>query len=255
MARPRGRATVSRPVEVVIFDAGLTLLHAAPTFLHVFAAGLRDAGADVDVDELSGWGDSFRAAWQAHGRSWDASDELSPHIGDLDVEERFWRGLYGRILGELGLGGDHPEMARCVHDAFLDPANWAPYPEVDDVLNGVSERGARVALLSNWGPSLREILAVHELEHRFETVVISGEVGVAKPDPRIFEITLEQLDVSAGSHIAYVGDDVVNDIEPSAALGLGHVLVDRRDLWPDHEGPRVQDLRALVDVLPIGGCV
>lgn len=246
---------MSRPVEVVIFDAGLTLLHAAPTFLHVFAAGLRDAGADVEVDELRGWGEAFRAAWQAHGRSWDASGEPSPHLGDLDVEERFWRGLYGRILGELGLEGDHPEMARRVHDAFLDPANWAPYPEVDEVLHGLSERGIRVALLSNWGPSLREILAVHELQHRFEVVVISGEVGVAKPDPRIFEITLGQLDQHAGEHIVYVGDDVVNDIEPSEALGLRHVLVDRRDRWPGHEGPRVRDVRPLLEVLPIGGRV
>lgn len=242
---------MTQPVEVVVFDAGLTILHAAPTFPHVFAEGLNAAGVGVAVEELSGWGEAFRDAWRDHGDAWDASDHPSPHIGDLEVEERFWRGLYVRILANLGIEGDHPEIAAGVHDAFLDPTNWAPYPEVDQTLRGLEERGLRLALLSNWGPSLREILRVHGLEDRFEEVVISGEVGVAKPDLAIFDLTLERLGELPGPHVAYIGDDVANDIEPSRKLGLRHVLVDRHEMRAHHDGPRVEDLRELHDVLPL----
>lgn len=238
-------------VEIVVFDAGLTLVHADPSFVGVFAEGLRRAGVDVADGDLEGWGEAFRIAWRDHGDAWEAADEPSPHIGDLDVEERFWRGLYRRVLAQMELDGPHPEIAQEIHDAFLEPQSWTTYPEVHDVLDDLADSGIRTALLSNWGPSLRELLRHLDLIDRFEVVVISGEIGIAKPDRGIFDRTLEQLGELPGPHVAYVGDDPENDVAPSVDLGLRAVLVDRWDWRGEHDVPRVSDLRELPDVLPL----
>lgn len=240
-----------QPVEVVVFDAGLTLVRADPSFADVFAEGLRRAGVDIAGDELEAWGPAFRDAWQDHGDAWSEADEPSPHLGDLDVERRFWRGLYRRVLANLGIEGDHPEIAAEIHDVFLEPESWATYPEVSETLDTLHERGVRTALLSNWGPSLRHLLDHLDLRSRFEAVVISGEVGVAKPDLAIFDRMLESIGELPGAHVAYVGDDVEHDIAPSRRLGLRAVLVDRYGFVPDHDGPRVDDLRKLSEVLPL----
>lgn len=241
----------TEPVEIVIFDAGLTLVRADPSFVGVFAAGLRRAGLDVDPDDIDDWGEAFYTAWQDHDVAWDDADEPSPHLGDLDVERRFWRGLYQRVLENLGIEGDHPEIAGHVHDAYLEPDNWTLYPEVPDVLDQLERHGVRTALLSNWGPSLREILEHLGVLDRFEHVVISGEIGVAKPDLAIFDRTLDLLGELPGPHAAYVGDDLEHDVVPARRIGLRAILVDRRDRTPDHDGPRVTDLRDLTEVVPL----
>lgn len=239
------------PVEVVIFDAGLTLVRAEPSFVGVFAEGLRRAGFDVEAADIDDWGEAFYAAWQDHDVAWADADEPSPHLGDLDVERRFWRGLYLRVLENLGIEGDHPEIAAHVHDAFLEPESWALYPEVREVLNDLERRGLRIGLLSNWGPSLRDILAHLNVLDRFDPVVISGEIGIAKPDLAIFDRALDLLGELPGPRTAYVGDDVQHDIAPARRLGMRAVLVDRRDRAPGYDGPRVGDLRELPEVLPV----
>jgi putative hydrolase of the HAD superfamily len=240
-------------VTTVIFDAGLTLLRAAPSFSAVFALGLERAGVDIEPDALEDWQGAFQRAWQDHGDHWDENGHPSPHIGDLEVERRFWRGLYRRILANLGIEGDHPEIATEVHRTFLEPDSWGPYTEAVDVLDALREAGTRVGLLSNWGPSLRDILVHHDLLRRFEAVVISGEEGVAKPDLTIFDIALDRIGELPGPHVAYVGDDPEHDIAPSHQIGIRAVLIDRYDLRPDHEGPRISDLRQLPHVLPLDG--
>lgn len=241
----------SDPVEVVIFDAGLTLVRAEPSFVGVFAEGLRRAGFDVEAADIDDWGEAFYAAWQDHDVAWADADEPSPHLGDLDVERRFWRGLYLRVLENLGIEGDHPEIAAHVHDVYLEPDSWTLYPEVPDVLDQLECRGVRTALLSNWGPSLRGILEHLGVLDRFEHVVISGEIGVAKPDLAIFDRTLDLLGELPGPHTAYVGDDLEHDVAPARRLGLRAILVDRRDRAPDHDGPRITDLRELTEVVPL----
>ncbi len=77
---------------------------------------------------------------------------------------------------------------------------------------------------------------------------ISGEVGVEKPDPRIFLLALERAGVDAAETV-YVGDNPEFDVWPSAALGMTPVLIDRRERFPDHEGLRITDLRDLPTVL------
>ena len=57
----------------------------------------------------------------------------------------------------------------------------------------LSERGYRLALLSNWDQRLRGLLQALDLAAHFEVMIISGEVGVEKPDIEIFRIAERAL--------------------------------------------------------------
>jgi FMN phosphatase YigB (HAD superfamily) len=76
-------------------------------------------------------------------------------------------------------------------------------------------------------------------------VVDSHVVGVAKPDPRIFDHALVHFDGADRARIAYVGDSVTMDVAGATAAGLHPVLVDPYD---DHAGAAFARIRSLGDL-------
>ena len=89
----------------------------------------------------------------------------------------------------------------------------------------VREAGYRTALVTNnareFRRAWRRLLPVDEL---FGTVVDSSEVGVRKPDPAIFRIALERLDVPAER--ALFLDDYEGNVRAAASLGIRSIRVD-----------------------------
>lgn len=94
-----------------------------------------------------------------------------------------------------------------------------PNPAMIDLIREVRRDGFRTALLTNnvreWEPTWRSMLPVDEL---FETVVDSAFVGVRKPDPRIYELTLGRVGLEAPDCIFI--DDMEINCEAAADLGL-----------------------------------
>jgi putative hydrolase of the HAD superfamily len=82
-----------------------------------------------------------------------------------------------------------------------------------------AERGVRLALLTNnvreWEPRWRAMLPIDEL---FEVVVDSAFVGMRKPDPRIYELTLERLGLPPAA-CTFV-DDLEHNVEAARELGM-----------------------------------
>jgi putative hydrolase of the HAD superfamily len=101
-----------------------------------------------------------------------------------------------------------------------DVASWSVYhDEVWALAARFRAAGGRTAFLSNSGPEvMARVRADRPLEARFDVVVISCEVGLAKPDPRIFRLCLERLGLPAGA--ALFVDDRADNVEAAAGLGL-----------------------------------
>ena len=76
----------------------------------------------------------------------------------------------------------------------------------------------KLAILSNSPPRLTKWLADWGILDLFDVVVCSGDEGVAKPDPAIFELTLERLGVVAGEAVFI--DDSPGHVEAARASGL-----------------------------------
>ncbi|HEX2028892.1 MAG TPA: HAD family hydrolase [Nitriliruptorales bacterium] len=235
-------------VTTVVFDVGLTLVRPEPSFAQVFASVCRDCGVAVAPEAVA----AAEHLWVEQHERWRAAGEPSPWEGDHDAETRYFLALYHLILDHLDVDHDGSLPDRLL-EAFVDHTSYGAYPDAVPALAELSRRGVRLAVLSNWGsrPRLRDVLAHAGLERWFDPVVVSGEVGLAKPDPALFLHLLDRLGAPAGPHVAYVGDDLHSDVAPARRLGLRAVLVDRSGRNRHHDGPRVTDLRQLARALPL----
>ena len=76
----------------------------------------------------------------------------------------------------------------------------------------------KTGLISNAWSGLRNYILREKFDDAFEYMVISSEVGAAKPDPKIFQIALEQLQVRANE--AVFVDDFIENIEACEKVGM-----------------------------------
>jgi putative hydrolase of the HAD superfamily len=124
-----------------------------------------------------------------------------------------------------------------VEDALLAAVRFRAYPEAPGVLAHLRAAGARLAVVSNWDISLHDVLERTQLRALVDVVVISAELGAAKPDPAIFRAALQRLGATA-SDAVHVGDSVEHDVAGARAAGLEAVLVARNGAQPP-DGVRV----------------
>jgi putative hydrolase of the HAD superfamily len=115
--------------------------------------------------------------------------------------------------------GHRPQMHRFKEIYFeaLDPN-----PQMIELMRELKAEGYRMAMLTNnvreWEPLWRTMLPVDEI---FETVVDSGFVGCRKPEPRIYELTLERIGMPADACLFV--DDLPHNCEGACNAGMSAV--------------------------------
>jgi HAD superfamily hydrolase (TIGR01549 family) len=229
--------------RAVLFDVGETLLHPAPSFPELFASVVRRAGHERDVATV------VEASAAVRDRFSEAAREREEWTLTPESSRAFWLGVYERMLDSLELPSSDG-LRESLYGAFTDLGNYELFDDVPRALDELDSAGVTMGIVSNFEWWLEDLLAALGVRERFPVRVISGIEGVEKPGPRIYDLALERTGVPAEA-TAFVGDNPEFDIEPPAALGMFPVLLDRRDRHPRHDGTRITDLRALVDVLEL----
>jgi len=122
------------------------------------------------------------------------------------------------------------------------------YSDVEPVLKEL-QQSYMLALVSNGAPDLqREKLEGSKLGPYFDIIVVSGEIGFGKPDPRIFTTVLKRLGVSAEMAVM-VGNSLKSDIVGAQQVGLKAVWLnrDKKDsnnlVQPDYEINNMNELQ------------
>jgi putative hydrolase of the HAD superfamily len=164
-------------------------------------------------------------------------DEASSWAGLKDLRRRCAAVVQQHLDTALPLGD--------VEDALLAAIRFHAYPEVPAALGRLRAAGARLAVVSNWDVSLHDVLERTQLRALVDAVVISAELGAAKPDPAIFRAALDRLGASAADAM-HVGDSVEHDVEGARAAGLRAVLVARNGAVPPDGVPVVASLDGLL---------
>ena len=115
----------------------------------------------------------------------------------------------------------HPEKAELI-DAYgtrFDEMMPGPIPGTVEIFAELRKRGTPLYGLSNFSAeTFPPTLERFEFLHWFHGIVISGEVGVIKPDPRIYEILLARFAIDP--HRAVYIDDVAANVEASRPFGI-----------------------------------
>lgn len=157
-----------------------------------------------------------------------------------DLDPGMHREAYLHVLRDSGLPDEHAEA---LYRRAIDPAEWTVYPDTVDVLNRLRHNGIRTAVVSNIAWDIRSVLQAAGADA--DEIVLSFEVGAAKPDPRIFAAALAALGVDAADALM-VGDSEEND-GAARAVGCGFAWVDP---LPVAERPT-----GLIDALRAAGVV
>jgi len=207
---------MTRP-SVVLFDLDDTLFaHSAAVSAgvraHRAAVGGAIAGAD-EATELARW----TALEELHYHRY-----LRGEIGFDDQRRERMRGF----VAPFGLEFSDDE-ALVWYWAYVEHyrAAWAIHEDAIGCLDAMP--GVRFGIITNGElafqlPKLEAIGLLPRIEH----VIASGDLGVAKPDPRIFAHACNLFGV-AGSDAVYVGDRFETDAVGAASAGLTGVWVDR----------------------------
>ena len=150
-------------------------------------------------------------------------DAMEAFLGNVCTDAWNERQDAGRSFadGVAELLPKHPQHAQLIEafGARFDEMIPGPIDDTVAVLHELKRAGVPVYALTNWSsetfPSQRRRFPFLAL---FDGIVVSGDEGVIKPDPRIFRILLERYDVAAGDAVFI--DDVPANAAAAATLGI-----------------------------------
>src|SRR5206468_3683047 len=148
-------------------------------------------------------GEAWRKYWPEVEEAWTLG-ALSGAAVNLEVWSRALRAC----------GDDDESLARLASDTHrrLVRENFRLFDDARRLLAWLSQTNLRLAVITNGASDTqRDALRALGIEQRFGAVVISGEIGIAKPDSGIFRVALEKLQVRP-DNACHVGDSLGVDV-------------------------------------------
>ncbi|NLX35295.1 MAG: HAD family hydrolase [Chloroflexi bacterium] len=211
----------------------------------------------IEAGTLKGWTAIYQALalqglewpYEAFAPEWERQFNTPLDLRD-DCDASLFVGKLVRLQRSLGLAADLT-VARTAAEACL--AAWSEHVCLpDDVLPTLRAlRPAHaLALVTNFDhpTHVHALLEQYALSSWFDAIIISAELRIDKPDPRIFEHALRAVGVQANEALM-VGDSVSADMAGADAVGCQPVLIDRLGWHPSYQGRRIETLSDLLDLV------
>lgn len=147
---------------------------------------------------------------------------FAPHVEALDTGEITQIEFYRRVLKDCNSGKPAEEFAKVHLNAYK--------PKIENQLLAKKlGKEYKIALLTNFGDSFWEMYPVWGLNKIFDKkdVFLSAELGIAKPDRKIFLYALEKLNALAKESVFI--DDNAQNVDAARALGINSILYTSHD--------------------------
>lgn len=201
-------------IRAVLFDVGDTLILGHPKYWLWSILEAKGIAHQADPKRLpQAIQDAYAHYSDHHMRATDEATALS-----------FWRAFHREIMNGIGLGAHADEVADYLKEHWQSPQIWPLTPRTKEVLGELKSLGFKLGVVSNWDWTLPGVLRATGLADFFDYVGVSALEGVAKPDPRFFQIVLSHLQVAPAQAI-HVGDSE-DDINGAKAAGVQPILFD-----------------------------
>ena len=197
-------------VQAVSFDVGGTLIQPWPSVGGVYAdVAARHGVKNLSPEKLN---KQFAAAWRARK--------------NFQHTQTDWADLVDQTFAGLCEPRPSQTFFPAIYQRFAELGAWRMYEDVLPALDALASKDIPLAVISNWDTRLRPLLEQFRLDRYFEIIVVSCEVGFAKPSPVIFEHAAKKLGI-AYENMVHVGDSAKEDIAGAKAAGAGALLIDR----------------------------
>ena len=217
----------------VLFDAGGVLVLPDPTVLGPLLAPF---GGSLDIDR--------------HRRAHYAGMAEKSRAESLEGDWSDYNTVYVTSVGVT----DEIDHAARVLDRTRSAHLWRwPVPETGVALRALAAAGVPMGVVSNASGQIEAELGRTGICQtgagagaEMRVIVDSDVVGVAKPDPRIFDFALAHFAEFDRPRLLYVGDSVTMDIASATAAGLHPVLIDPFRDHPDASFERISSVEDIV---------
>jgi 2-haloalkanoic acid dehalogenase type II len=214
----------------VIFDLGSTLIHFDGDWAMVFAeanqalrASLEDLGVGHFTDDFT---QDFRSRMAAHH---DRREQ--------DYREAPTTAILAETLTAAGYADVPPDILQAAMDAMyqVSQAYWHLEEDAEAALQELREMGCRFGIFSNAGDDndVQNLVQMNGLQDYFDYVLSSAGVGLRKPAPDVFEMSLAKWGAEPSQAIM-VGDTLHQDILGAKHTGIHSVWITRRADRPDN---------------------
>ena len=217
-------------IRGVIFDLGNTLMFLDDEWEAVRSRGaadlvefLRQSGMNVDAERF--------------GEDYLETRRLFYETAVNEAKEYSAAYTLQLALKQSGLKDVSQDLIEGALRAFFafEEERWTAYDEAGDTLRELSQRGYRLALISNAtdDPLIQRLVDRFGFRRWFEMALTSAGVGLRKPHPGIFDKVLSRWSFSP-SQVVMIGDTLRFDIAGARNYGMKGVLA-AWDLYPDYD--------------------
>jgi len=205
----------------LIFDLGSTLIFnqhnnqwskLRPRMVADLVVELKAQGLAFDDDQ-------FAAAFIHNIEDFD--QQRQTHFKEITTEY-----ILRVTFQEFNIQANHLDLPRALAALFsFSESQWQPMPHVHPTLRRLQERGLKLAIVSNAADNanVQRLIDNAHLRSYFDPIIVSANVGVRKPNPRIFEPVLKAWNVPAND-VVVIGDTLGADI-------LGAKNANMKSIW------------------------
>lgn len=210
-------------IKGIIFDYGGTLDSRGVHWSEVLWQGYQQAGVPIDKD-------TFRNAYVEGERALARERIIMP-------QDNFHTLLRKKVALEISFLPERPDDSTAAIwvdqiAAYCDNAARMCINEALPILEELHE-SYPMMLVSNFYGNIDEVLRDYGIRHLFKGIIESAVVGVRKPNPTLFRLGVDALEMHP-DEVLVVGDSLRKDIEPAEKLGC-QVLWLKGKGWTDEE--------------------
>ena len=225
-----------RDKKVIFFDVGYTLDMPASGDWMFTNRFLQEAG-----NRLNRCSDQKISQAREAGLNYLTRNHLVTTV-EAEIEQFFQ--YYSIISDELDLGLSGNQRKEIAQDRACNMNNYIPYPGIHEALETLSKTH-RLGVISDTWPSIEQQLEYIGISHFFSFRTFSCNLGVFKPDSRMYMDALGKSGIPAEKTVFI--DDSVRNLEGAAAQGIMPILI-AADPEADVETSflKIRDLRELI---------
>ena len=227
-------------MKAILFDIDNTLLMKSPSIPEKWCEAFSGEGYNITLDDAQR---AFAECELWVGRQ----TQLENATGIRMSDEEFKYGVINCCLSSLKVPAIFSDI---VADIWIGryEKHYRPAEGTAECLDELCHRGLKTGIVSNNYSSIRAVLRETGIDKYFKTIVISDEVKLYKPDPKILLYACEQLDVCPKDTM-YVGDhpfDVVCANE--AGIASAWIPTSKYMQLPDGANPPLMRLGSLAEL-------
>ena len=233
--------------EAIIFDVSDTLVEYSPNYAQIYGDRLRSLGFEVSEQKAK---EVSKAVNWAIGKQTQKEQCGEPNISQDEYTTLLDEAALLCIINENACRKKH---LQALSKLSIPKQEISIIPNAIEVLTTLKNK-YRLAIVSNHYPWLMDYLHKCGLSQYFESIIISDIVGVAKPNIRIMEIVLEELNLKA-ENCLYVGDQPLDVLcSKQAGMDCAWIVTDESKLpksIPYKEDYKISSLLDLLNILQI----